>query len=229
MVLATVLACTLFSVLGRWQWQRGEYRSAQWQAFEQTDVAPQDVTAAGIASLPRFARVRLRGTFDPDHQFLLDNITLDGRTGYYVVTPLRLEDGAIVLVNRGFVPGTGYRERLPDVAIADPGTPRVLAGRIGALPVAGIAAGRVPPPADGPWPRQAAFPTLEDLAAVLPERPLPALVLLDDDADGAGLVRHWQPPGLEPARHYSYAVQWWAFAVLAVVLFIVLNFRKVRP
>ena len=53
------------------------------------------------------------------------------------------------------------------------------------------------------------------------------MVLLDA-SDPQGYVRNWRAPGLEPARHYSYAVQWWAFAVLAVVLFVVLNFRR-RP
>jgi surfeit locus 1 family protein len=49
---------------------------------------------------------------------------------------------------------------------------------------------------------------------------------MDEDVAGAGLSRNWRPPGLEPARHYAYAVQWWAFAVLALVLLIVLNLRR---
>jgi cytochrome oxidase assembly protein ShyY1 len=225
MLLLAVAACALFIVLGRWQWQRGEYRSAQWASFASTDTAPRDADATQIGTLPRFTRIRLRGRFDGEHQFLLDNISEGGRAGYYVVTPLLTEAGPAVLVNRGWLPGTGYRERLPDVTVpADP-TPRTITGRIGALPAAGIAAGRMPP-ADGPWPRVASFPDEAQLAAALPYPVARGIVLLDDAPGEPELVRNWRPPGLDPNRHYAYAVQWWAFAVLAVVLLAALNFRR---
>jgi surfeit locus 1 family protein len=227
-LLLTVAACVLFVSLGRWQWQRGEYRTRQWQAFEASasaDAATREVRAAELAGLSRFTRVRLTGRFDGEHQFLLDNISQGGRVGYDVVTPLRLDDGSAVLVNRGFVAGTGRREQLPDVTLAATDVTRAVAGRIGALPVAGIAAGRVPPPASGPWPRVASFATEADLAAALPYAVAPGVLLLDG-ADPDGYVRDWRPPGLEPARHYAYAVQWWAFAALALVLFVVLNRRR---
>jgi len=182
-------------------------------------------TAVQLAGLARFTRVRLTGRFDDEHQFLLDNISQGGRAGYDVVTPLKLDDGSAVLVNRGFVAGTGHREQLPDVAIGAGERARTVIGRVGALPVAGIAAGRVPPPSTGPWPRIASFPTEADLAAALPYAVAPGVLLLDG-ADPDGYVRDWRPPGLEPARHYAYAVQWWAFAALALVLFVVLNRRR---
>jgi surfeit locus 1 family protein len=230
-LLLTIAACALFVSLGRWQWSRGEHRAAQWSEFAASEAAGasvRDVTAAELASLPRFTRVRLRGRLDTAHQFLLDNISNEGRAGYEVLTPLRLEDGSAVLVDRGWMQGSGYRERLPDVGFDAEAAPRTITGRLGALPVAGTAAGHVPPPGEGPWPRLASFPTHADLAAVLPFALSPGVVLLDA-ADPRGYVRNWHPPGLEPARHYSYAVQWWAFAVLAVVLFVVLNFRRTSP
>jgi cytochrome oxidase assembly protein ShyY1 len=231
LLLLALAACALFIALGRWQWQRGEYRTAQWRSFTATDVAPRDADAAELAQLPRFTRVRLRGRFDGAHQFLLDNISEGGRAGYYVLTPLLLEGGAAVLVNRGWVAGSGYRENLPDVSLPA-GEPGTVTGRIGLLPVAGTAAGRVPPPGEGPWPRVASFPTPSQLAAVLPY-PLATtgVVLLDPaaDPDATGLTRNWRPPGLEPARHYAYAVQWWAFAVLALVLVFILNLRRKTP
>jgi surfeit locus 1 family protein len=56
----------------------------------------------------------------------------------------------------------------------------------------------------------------------------PRIILLDPkEADG--YVRDWHPPGMEPIRHWSYAVQWWSFAVLALVLWAVLSLRKVAP
>ncbi len=51
------------------------------------------------------------------------------------------------------------------------------------------------------------------------------LLLLDADS-GPGYVRDWQPPGIAPERNFSYAIQWWSFAVLAMVLLVVLNLKR---
>jgi cytochrome oxidase assembly protein ShyY1 len=170
--------------------------------------------------------VRLSGSLDGERQVLIDNVSEGGRPGWYVLTPLRLANGRAVLVNRGFVPGTGYREQPPEVALpADTPDPVQLTGRVGALPVAGLESGRLPPPAEGPWPRTASFPKVEDIARVLPYELEPDVLLLDADG-GPGFVRAWRPPGLDPQRHFGYAVQWWAFAALALVLFTVLTLRR---
>jgi surfeit locus 1 family protein len=50
-------------------------------------------------------------------------------------------------------------------------------------------------------------------------------VLLDPQAPD-GYVRDWHPPGMSPARHWSYAIQWWSFAALALVLWGVLSVAK---
>ncbi len=75
-----------------------------------------EANAASLAHLPLFTRVRVAGQFDTERQFLLDNISHDGQPGYEVLTVLRLADGSGLLVNRGWVPFTGYRDRLPDIA-----------------------------------------------------------------------------------------------------------------
>src|SRR6202034_3263269 len=102
-----------------------------------------------IAALPRYAQVRLQGSYDGAHQFLLDNMSHNGQPGYEVLTPLRLNDGRIVVVNRGFVPLTASRRQLPDVRI-DVTAPQTPTGRLDDLPVAGIAPGHVAPPPGAP-------------------------------------------------------------------------------
>ncbi|MEU6231550.1 SURF1 family protein [Kitasatospora sp. NPDC047058] len=49
--------------------------------------------------------VTVSGTFDQDHQLLVPNRVLDGKQGYYVLTPLRTPDGRTVAVVRGWAPG----------------------------------------------------------------------------------------------------------------------------
>jgi surfeit locus 1 family protein len=223
-VLLTLVAVPLFIALGRWQWHRGEYRSAQWESFARSDLPAVDTSAATIERLPRFTRVRVAGVFDADRQFLLDNISHRGAPGYEVLSVLRLADGSQLLINRGWVPFGGFREQLPDVSlrVTDPQT---LTGRLSDLPVPGIAAGRLEPDADGPWPRVTSFPTLDGLQRVI-GKPLLTRLLLLDATSGPGYLRDWKPPGVTPERNYSYAVQWWSFAVLAVAMLVGLNLKR---
>jgi surfeit locus 1 family protein len=224
--LLTLLAATAvvaFVALGRWQWQRGVEREAQWDAF----AAAGETLPAGsrdLAALSRFERVSLIGRYDPAHQFLLDNRSHHGRPGYEVLTPFVLADGRTVLVNRGWVPFSGYRDRLPQIAFE--AAPSVaIAGRLDTLPVAGLESGRAGPPPGGQWPKLVSFPTLEELANALGRRLEPRIVLLDDGAPH-GYVREWRPPGIEPGRHYSYAVQWWSFAALTALTWLILTLRR---
>jgi surfeit locus 1 family protein len=227
-VLLTLAAMALFVSLGFWQWHRGEYRSEQWRAFagaSQPAAGAADVaSAADLDQLPRFAQVTVQGEFDATRQFLLDNISHGGAPGYEVLSVLHLRDGGRLLVNRGWVPFSGYREQLPDVTLASAGELR-LTGRLSVLPVAGIESGRQPPAVAGSWPRRTSFPTREQLEQVYGTTLLEPVLLLDATS-GSGYLRDWQPPGIAPERNYSYAVQWWSFAVLALVLLVGLNLKR---
>lgn len=223
-MLITAAVIPLFVGLGFWQWHRGEYRSAQWADFARADLPAVETSAATLSRLPRFTRVRVSGEFDATRQFLLDNISHDGVPGYQVLSVLRLADGSRLLVNRGWLPFSGYRERLPDITLA--AGAQTLTGRLSTLPTPGIAAGREPPPLEGGWPRLTSFPLQQELQRALGE-PLLAPVLLLDAGAGPGYLRDWRPPGISPERNYSYAVQWWSFAVLALAMFIGFNLKRV--
>jgi len=223
----TVLVVVLFVAfigLGRWQWHRGEAKQATWAEYER-DQPPARVADSELDQIGRFTRVSLDGHFAPDHQFLLDNRSHAGQPGYEVLTPFILGSGRAVLVNRGWVPFTGYRDHLPDVSLADTSA-RTLSGRIEELPAPGLASGRAPPSGDAVWPKLTSFPSHEELEAALGLKTTRRLLLLDPKLPD-GYVREWTPPGLPPDRHFSYAIQWWGFALVLLVLYFGLNFRKV--
>lgn len=232
--LLTLAAMGAFLWLGSWQYQRGVARADQWRAFESAGPS-QEAASAQLAELPRWTRVRVRGHWDAQRQFLLDNISHEGAPGYEVLTVLRLDDGGELLVNRGWVPFSGYRDRLPDVSIADAdasadgadGGQQQLSGRLGMLPVAGLAAGRQPPATSGPWPRLTSFPEHAQLEAARGSALLGPVLLLDPDS-GGGYLRQWRPPGVPPGRHFAYAAQWWMFAAAVLVLYLLLNLKRVR-
>jgi surfeit locus 1 family protein len=224
MTALTIAAVALFARLGLWQWHRAAERSAVLAQFSAGSQSITDLGGRSTEQLPRYAQVRVRGSYDNERQFLLDNISLHARPGFEVLTPLRLHDGRTLVVNRGWVPLSGTRSQLPDVHL-DIREEVAVTGRLDDLPVVGISMGRVPPSKASPWPKLTSFPTMADLAASLGQ-PLESRQLLLNPDEAAGFVREWQVGGLTPARHLSYAVQWWGFACLALVLYGWLNWRR---
>lgn len=216
----------LFVNLGRWQWNKGDLRAAQATEFAQGAGTAEPLADRSLEQVPRFQRVSVTGRLDPDHQFLLDNRTNEGRPGYEVLTPLHREGHDTILVDRGWVPFSGYREKLPDVSFAADGEVQIT-GRVDALPVEGLASGHAAPDEKASWPKVTSYPTAMELAQALGRHVESRILLLDANAPN-GYVREWQPPGLTADRHWSYGVQWYAFAVLAVTLWLILGFRRGR-
>jgi surfeit locus 1 family protein len=109
--LLTAAAVALFVSLGAWQLGRAGAKRA----------LAADFAAGGPAvewrqlplDAPRYQRVTLRGRYDAAHQFLLDNMSHESVAGLQVLTPLVLDDGSAVIVNRGWVPWGPTRSRLP--------------------------------------------------------------------------------------------------------------------
>jgi surfeit locus 1 family protein len=236
MTVATLCLLVLFVNLGRWQWARAEFKREIVAEFATQSGAVVALGSRRATELPRFAQVEITGRWDSERQFLLDNRTRAGRAGYDVLTPLRLDDGRWLVVNRGWIPFEGYRDRLPDVrssldASADERV--TIVGRLDDLPQAGLAGGRAAPATSGSWPRVTSFPTVSQLEAAMatsdePEPKLEERWLLLNDADPAGYLRQWQPfaTGKGPEQNWSYAIQWWSFAILLLVLYFSLNLRK---
>jgi len=233
MTVATLCLLTLFIGLGRWQWDRAATKELIVADFERANTMLELGTTT-TRELPAFAKVSVRGVWDSERQFLLDNRTRDGRAGYEVLTPLQLPDGRWLLVNRGWLAFEGYRDRLPDVASSLAGQlgEVEIRGRLGELPSYGLAGGRAAPARVGPWPRVTSFPQTSELAEALAgdgqTLRLESRVLLLDDAEPAGFLRQWQPfaAGKGPEQNWGYAIQWWSFAVLLLVLYFTLNLRK---
>ena len=216
--------CVMFIALGRWQWRRGKLHAAEHEQFERGARQVLALGSKSLTQIPDEQRVSLAGTYDAAHQFLLDNMSYRDLDGYQVLTPLERPGGQTVLVDRGWVPFLGSRADLPDISIKSAG-PLTVSGRVGNLPTAGLASGRAPPPAGGPWPRVTSFPSMAQLSSAL-GRPLEPRVILLDPHDPHGYVRDWHPPGIPALQNFAYAFEWWCFAVAALVIWVVLSSQK---
>jgi surfeit locus 1 family protein len=222
--LLTIALCIAFFFLGRWQWHRGELRQAEYDRFAAGTEQVIPLGSQSVEQVPRFQRISVVGRLDADRQFLLDNRSYQGRAGFEVLTPLARPNGRVILVDRGWVPFAGLRQQLPEVAFK-PHDVVTVVGRVDNLPSPGLASGRAPPDPGAQWPKVTAFPGMSQLSEALGVALEPRIVLLDPRAED-GYVRDWHPPGIAPIRHWSYAVQWWAFGVVALVLWISLSLRK---
>jgi surfeit locus 1 family protein len=222
-----VVLAAVFVRLGFWQWDRGVQREAQWAQFAHGTDQLLELGTRAPSGLPLYQRVSVSGALDGGHQFLLDNRVFHGRAGFEVLTPLTRSALPTLLVDRGWVPFGGLRTQLPDVTLEAAGAV-TLTGRIANLPSAGLASGRAAPAPGGAWPKVTSYPRVDELAAALGAPVSPRILLLDPHSP-YGYERDWQPPGLPPLRHFGYALQWWSFAVLALVAWVVVRLHPRRP
>jgi len=226
-VALAALGLAVFVSLGYWQLGRAREKQALFDAFMAGSQDTVDATGLGFDELARYQHVRLRGSYDATRQILLDNMpSVAGRPGYRVLTPLARADGhGWILVDRGWVPLGATREDLPDVSVGV--REREVSGILDVLPIPGLRVGPAASPGAGGWPRVLLFPTEADVESALGVDVESRIVLLDAGAPD-GFERKWRPSlGFGPERHLGYAIQWFAFALVTVVLFVALNLRRV--
>ena len=226
-LLAAVVGVAVTARLGVWQLDRAAQKNTLQATLDQRRALP-PLPAADLASTAADAAdqhhraVVLQGRWSAAHSVYLDNRQMNGRPGFYVVTPLVLDDGSAVVVQRGWLP-RDQAERTRITPPATPGGPVRVAGRIAPPPgrlyeFDGAASGPIRQNLD-----LAAFGQEVGLAL----RPL-SVVQEDDPLTPAdGLLRQWPRPAAGVDKHHGYAFQWFALATLIFGLYV--WFQLLRP
>jgi surfeit locus 1 family protein len=228
-VLLTGVALAAFVGLGYWQLGRAREKQALFDAFMAAGEDTVDASDLPFEQLARYQRIRLHGSYDSTRQVLLDNMpSVSGQPGYRVLTPFERSDGrGWVIVDRGWLPLGATREDLPELTVGM--RDRDVTGTLDQLPVPGLRVGPAAMPGASEWPRVMLFPTESDLESALGVDVESRIVLLDAGAPD-GYERKWRPSlGFGPERHLGYAIQWFAFALVATVLFVALNLQRAQP
>ncbi|MGA7690017.1 MAG: SURF1 family protein [Jiangellales bacterium] len=227
---ATIAAIAGTLVLGSWQMrayaeQEERDRVAAANLAEDAPTAPIDEVAPAGRGLDVDAvsrPVSVSGRYDPSATLLLPGRELDGRTGWYVVTPLVSDDQSVTPVLRGWV-----ADRF-DPAV-DPPTGGVdVTGSVQALESDADAA---PVRPDSLAPDEVAALTSVALFRTYPYPPATArqmLLVLTGEEPSASVAPERvpvaeaaaSPVGVSAWRHLSYAWQWWLFAAAAVAFWV---------
>lgn len=220
LVLATFFIST-FVGLGLWQIQRADEKTKMIVAQEA--LAKQDplIWEPGQKLPEQYQKIRLQGIYLPE-LFLLDNQHYQHQFGYDVISPLLLDDGSVVMVDRGWVSGDITRRIFPKVQIPH-GSFKML--------------GTVYFPSKKQWVLGPRFEKKENkltilelideeiLKQILQKKVYPFIIRLDS-SEPFGFVREWEIVSMPPQRHFAYAIQWFAMALVILIIFVALNLKK---
>ncbi|MGW0736152.1 SURF1 family cytochrome oxidase biogenesis protein [Streptomyces sp. NPDC002851] len=234
-VLVTLLALVLIPVmveLGFWQQHRHEHRVAQNELIaDNLDAKPvpvEDLTSPGH-TVPRadlWRRVTATGAYDTEHEVVVRRRTnADDQVGYHVLTPLVLDSGRTLLVNRGWVPAGSDQQAYPKVP-APPKGQVTVTGRLMAdetTDASGIKDLKGLPP------RQTMLINSEQQAKDLGRPVLGGYVeLTAPEPKGSTPELIGAPDHDSIGPHMAYAVQWWLFAAGVPVGWWILVRREAR-
>ncbi len=223
-IAAAVVLMTLFIALGIWQLNRAEEKQAILDSYARRSQQPPVALALPLVNAEhwRYRHVEITGRFDSDHQFLLDNQVRAGQAGYHVLTPLRVNGGKGLLVDRGWIPSGANRGRLPEIPVTDARI--ALRGTIYVPYEQGFRLGGMDAGEIG-WPRRVQFVDFKRMGARLDLALAGASLRLDPESSYCYRCE-WQVAPFTPERHLGYAVQWFAMAFALLIIVIVVNVNR---
>lgn len=229
-LIPTLVFLLLFPILlrlGFWQLDRAEEKQQIQLLFEQRGQisALQLKGDLEITDNLKYRRVAVSGRYDTSHQILLDNKVHNQTVGYHVLTPLKINNSnKAVLVNRGWVKGNFDRRVLPE--IKTPPEKLEINGVI-SIPSGNIFTDSEYNRDGNIWPAVYQWIDFKDIEKASGLDILP-LIIRQAPEDAHGYVRVWSKVNLKPEKSTSYAVQWFTLAFALLVIYIVVNLRKVE-
>lgn len=221
--LVTVIVMAIMVKLGFWQY----HKAAQKQALQDTynarvNESPVELPAS-IQNLEawRYRRVQATGAYQTEYQVFLDNQVENEVAGYHVITPFQANNGAMVLVDRGWIPA-GDRSRLPVIS-----TP---SGKVTVKGFSWIPSRKffeLAAPANAKaWQPLWQNMDMPRYMQSVPFKVHPFVIRLDADSSAGGFVRNWVMPAERIEMHIGYAYQWWGFSAALFAIWIFVNLKR---
>jgi surfeit locus 1 family protein len=204
--------------LGIWQLDRAaQKRQLAQELAQRAEASPLEIGDTLLdAEAARYRRVAVHGEFEADGQIFIENRHHAGKVGFHVITPLHIAGSERrVLVNRGWVPV--MEAAVPQGTVTVHGEAEVPSAPALVLHGGDHAA--------RDWGRRWPYLTLPLYTAVS-SHPLQSIVVLQDPGDPTGFARYWPREFPKEGMHIGYAVQWFAFAAIGLVVFVRLSLAR---
>lgn len=208
--------------LGIWQLHRLEQKRTR-NAAVRARGAEAPLTLAATSNDTTgliFRRIEVSGRFDEAHTVIIAGRALEGSPGVHVLTPLRMGNSA-VLINRGWL-GSADAAQVQVPPLHEDSVVRVT-GLVMELPNNPRATDRVTP---GEFRKVWYHPSVSALQTNFPYPMLPYVVQLLPAPGARDEPRRLPLPQLDEGPHLGYAIQWFGFAITAIVGWIILLTRR---
>lgn len=225
-IIVTLLILPLFLRLGFWQLDRAdEKRMIQQRQQEMIKKGYININnEASFQNVFEYQQAEVTGRYLNDRVIFLDNKPYNGVQGYHVLTPFKISNkNEYILVNRGWVPMPAHREDLPEIKTSD--KPQKIKGMI-KFPSSPFKLGEAINE-NNQWPWRIQWLEISSVEKQLGVKLLP-FILLQDSETSNKFIRDWKIVVSPPEKNLSYAVQWFAMALALLVIFIVVNTKKIK-
>ncbi|MDB9933573.1 SURF1 family protein [Candidatus Thioglobus sp.] len=216
-ILPSILITATFAFLvslGFWQLERADDKRSIEASIKQANTGSVELIKKeeGLQS-KEYYEVRLQGKYLSDKQFIYDNQIVDQVSGYYVLTPYALEgQSKAILINRGFIPWNGRRDKVADIVIGQ--ETREIKVQI-SKPIKRM---ELKPSEVGiQFPVLIQSIDLQDMADRAKVDFSSVIGLLDASASN-GFIRKWEPYTGSIEKHIGYAIQWFLMALVLAII-----------
>lgn len=209
----------LFFMLGVWQVHRYHFKKNLLAVYQNNLIAepqafPTDVT--------QFQHIKVEGQYVNELTMLIQNRIYHDQMGYEVLTPLKIANDKLLLVDRGWVPEAQFKN------IQNTTTQKQnVTGHIKLLNESQFILGQnILNPKSKPLVMQKI--DITEIEKITQQIFYPFILRLDASQPN-GFVRDWIISSMPPERHMGYAVQWFALALMLLIAYFCFCCERVEP
>jgi len=230
-LIPSIITCALLYTmisLGNWQLERADYKSNLQSIIE----SRQSIDPVDLNSLINkkeedwlYHPVIASGEYDTQHQIYYDNQVHNMVAGYSIFTPLKLSDTSGILVNRGWLPVGKSRDLLPNIDLPTNDTVSIT-GLMSLPPSKGVVLSDA---ANGyvQWPAVLQYMDTTEIEKLLGYKLLPMVLVINDSKNTALDVMPIKI-NMRGEKHTGYAFQWFALSLTLLIIYIVVNTKKIN-
>lgn len=234
---AALICVAVTASLGFWQLGRAAQKQSIFDAISRQQALAPWHNAQLAAQVPAVAEsispaqktqllhrpVQLQGQWLAEQTLFLDNRQMQGKAGFYVLTPFRLSEPygrAVIIVQRGWAP-RNFMDRTVLPEVQTPAGTVTIEGKLEAPPSKLMELEATHGGAD-PDEQKSRIRQNADIAqwALQSGLPLLGLSVVQSGAASEGLLRDWPQVNAGVQKHYGYAFQWFGLSVLVVLLYV---------